>query len=134
MQMRKVSIYLSLVAPMALVAGCALTTTTDEDSRAARLPTGVTLLESDQNECDGLVQIDEDSVGGSRRSDLVIQQGQNATFEVDEQEDEIGWSCVGESDSDEDTVDCPDNTSHVRITRASTGDDFLLECYGRRAQ
>jgi hypothetical protein len=131
--MRKVSICLVLVAPVAFLAGCALTTTgPDEDSRAARLPTGVTLLESDQNECDGVVQIDEDSVQSAPRSDLVIQQGQNATFEIDEDEDEIGWSCVGESDSDEDTVDCPDATSHVRITRASTGDDFLLECYGRR--
>jgi hypothetical protein len=131
--MRKVSICLVLVAPVAFLAGCALTTTgPDEDSRAARLPTGVTLLESDQNECDGVVQIDEDSVQSARRSDLVIQQGQNATFEVDDDEDEIGWSCVGESDADEDTIDCPDATSHVRITRASTGDDFLLECYGRR--
>jgi hypothetical protein len=130
--MRNVSCCLALLAPVAFLVGCAVTTESDEDSRAARLPTGVTLLESDQNECNGVVRIDEDSVEGSRRSDLVIQQGQNATFEVDEEDDEIGWSCVGESDADEDTIDCPDDTSHVRITRATTGDDFLLECYGRR--
>jgi hypothetical protein len=112
-----------------------MTTTTDEDARAARLPTGVTLLDSDRNECDGAVAIDERSISNARRSDLVIQAGQNATFEVDADDDddvEIDWTCVGAADADQETADCPDQTSHVRITRASTGDEFLLECYGDR--
>jgi hypothetical protein len=125
----------ALVAALAVLgAGCA-TTTTDDDARSARLPTGVTLLDSDRNECAGAVTIDETSVANARRSDLVIQRGQNATFEVDAERDEdveIEWTCVGSSDTDRDTVECPEDTSHVRVTRASTGNDFLLECYGDR--
>ena len=36
------------------------------------------------------------------------------------------------ADTDRETVECPDETSHVRITRASTGNEFLFECYGDR--
>jgi hypothetical protein len=113
--------------------GCAITTTSDEDARTARLPTGVTLLESDRDECEGAVAIDERAIASSRREDLVIQRGQNATFEVDFDDDEdveIDWTCVGAASADTNTAECPDETSHVRITRATTGDEFLLECYG----
>jgi hypothetical protein len=113
--------------------GCAFTTTSDEDARTARLPTGVTLLESDRDECEGAVAIDERAIASSRREDLVIQRGQNATFEVDFDDDEdveIDWTCVGAASADTNTAECPDETSHVRITRATTGDEFLLECYG----
>jgi hypothetical protein len=134
MQLRPQSwIYLATFA--ALGAGCAVTTTTDEDARSARLPTGVTLLDSDRNECAGSVAIDESSIASARRSDLVIQRGQNAVFEIDvddENDVEIEWTCVGAASTDRETVECPDETSHVRITRASTGNEFLLECYGDR--
>jgi hypothetical protein len=133
MQFRPQWVYLTACA--VLGTGCAMTTTTDEDARSARLPTGVTLLDSDRNECEGAVAIDERSIGNARRSDLVIQRGQNATFEVDADDDddvEIDWTCVGAANADQETADCPDQTSHIRITRASTGDEFLLECYGDR--
>jgi hypothetical protein len=97
------------------------------------VPTGVTLLESDRNECEGAVAIDERAIASSRREDLVIQRGQNATFEVDFDDDEdveIDWTCVGAASAETNTAECPDDTSHVRITRATTGDEFLLECYG----
>ena len=126
--------WLYLTAFAVLGAGCATTTTTDEDARTARLPTGVTLLESDRNECEGAVAIDETAIAGSRRADLVIQHGQNATFEVDVDDEiddvEIEWTCVGVADTDRNVAECPEETSHVRITRASTGDEFLFECYG----
>jgi hypothetical protein len=125
--------WLYLTACAVLAAGCATTTTTDEDAREARLPTGVTLLDSDRNECAGSVAIDERSIAGSRRADLVIQRGQNAVFEVDaddEEEPEISWTCVGTATADGDSTECPDDTSYVRVTRASTGNEFLLECYG----
>jgi hypothetical protein len=134
MQLRPQSwIYLAAFAVFG--AGCATTTTTDEDARAARLPTGVTLLESDRNECAGSVAIDESSIASARRSDLVIQRGQNAVFEidVDDSDDvEIEWTCVGANATDRETAECPDDTDYVRITRASTGNEFLLECYGDR--
>jgi hypothetical protein len=127
--------WLYITAFAVLGAGCVTTTTTDRDARAARLPTGVTLLESDRNECAGAVAIDERLIAGAGRSDLVIQRGQNATFEIDaddEDDIEIEWTCVGAATADDDSVDCPDDTSHVRITRATTGDEFLLECFGDR--
>ena len=115
--------------------GCTGLSTTSDDPRTARLPTGVTLLESDRNQCAGAVAIDETSIASARRADLVIQRGQNATFRIDaddEDEVDIEWTCVGSSDTDRDSVECPDDTSHVRITRESTGNAFLLECYGDR--
>ncbi len=127
--------WLCLTVFALLGAGCAATTTTDEDARSARLPTGVTLLDSDRNECEGSVAIDERSVASARRSDLVIQRGQNAVIEVeaDDNDDvELDWTCVGAADTERNTLSCPDETSHVRVTRASTGDEFLLECYGDR--
>ena len=130
--------WLYLTAFAVLGAGCA-TTTTDDDARTARLPTGVTLLESDRNECAGSVAIDESAVALGQRTDLVIQRGQNAIVEIaDDAADgadddvEIEWTCVGEVDTDRDAVECPEETSHVRITREATGDEFLLECYGDR--
>ena len=134
MQIRPQSLVF-LAAFAVLATGCATTTSTDEDARAARLPTGVTLLESDRSECAGSVAIDERLVSGARRADLVIQRGQNAVFEIDAEDDndvDIDWTCVGASDTDEATVECPDETSYVRVTRASTGDEFLFECYGDR--
>lgn len=93
------------------------------------------MLDSNREQCAGSITIDERSVASARRSDLVISRGQNAVFEVDENDDdeiEVGWTCVGESDTERERVECPDDTSHVRITRGSTGDEFLLECYGDR--
>jgi hypothetical protein len=115
-----------------LAAGCATTSENDQDARSARLPTGVTLLDSNREECAGSVAIDDSSVASARREDLVIARGQNATFEIDGDADEdveIEWTCVGTANTERETVDCPEDTSWVRITRA-TDDDFLLECYG----
>ena len=131
--MQKLSIALALFTPMALLAGCTtLSSSVGPSAMNARLPTGVTLLDSDQNECGGIVQVEDES--RSPDAELVIRRGQNATFDFDdEEEDDIEWSCIGESArSDSDEIDCPTGTSHVRITRPSEGEEFLLECYGRR--
>lgn len=128
--------WLFLAAAAVLATGCAATSETDADARPVRLPTGVTLLDSDRNQCDGSVAIDERAVTSARRSDLVVQRGQNAIIEVDADADdddvEIGWTCVGSASAARNTAECPEETSHVRITRESTGDDFLIECYGDR--
>ena len=127
--------WLCLAAVASLATGCAVTTDTDADARPVRLPTGVTLLDSDRNQCDGSVAIDERAVSNARRSDLVVQRGQSAIIEVDADDDddlELGWTCVGSASAARNTAECPEDTSHVRITRDSTGDDFLIECYGNR--
>lgn len=124
-----------LTAFVVLGTGCASVGANNDDARTARLPTGITLLDSNREECAGSVTIDESSVASARRSDLVISRGQNAVFEVDENDDDevaVSWTCVGTADTDRERVECPDETSHVRITRGSTGDEFLLECYGDR--
>ena len=95
----------------------------------------MTLLDSDRNQCDGSVAIDERAVSNARRSDLVVQRGQSAIIEVDADDDdvlELGWTCVGSASAARNTAECREDTSHVRITRDSTGDDFLIECYGNR--
>jgi len=121
----------ALIVPFVFVAGCA-TTALDEDARYARLPTGVTLLESDRDECEGIVQVAErTSLGRARGDDVVLRQGQNATFEIDVEDEDVQWSCIGDSGTeDREAIDCPANTSHVRITREAEGDNFVLECYG----
>ena len=127
--------WLWLAAAAALSSGCALTSENDASARPVRLPTGVTLLDSDRKECDGSVAIDERGVSKARRSDLVLQRGQNAIVEVDADRNddvELGWTCVGSERTARNTTECPDDTSYVRITRDSNGDDFLIECYGDR--
>jgi hypothetical protein len=118
-------------------AGCTTLSTTSSDPRTARLPTGVTLLDSNRDQCAGSIAIDATSFAGARRSDLVLQRGENATFELDTDVDdnddlEVEWTCVGTGTAERESTDCPDDTSYVRITRESTGNDFLLECYGDR--
>jgi len=127
--------WLYLSVGIALASGCTLMAESGDDADSASLPTGVTLLESDRNECAGAVAIDEDSIAGRRGENPLVQPGQNAVFDIDVPENdavEIAWICVGVADADEETVECPDQTSHIRITRALTEDDFLLECYGDR--
>ena len=118
-----------------LTSGCAMFgSETDEgqDARSARLPTGVTLLDSSREECAGSVALDDSVMASARREDLVIQRGQNGTFEIDADADEdveIEWTCVGSANTERETIECPEDTSWVRVTRAA-GNDFLLECYG----
>ena len=127
--------WLYLAACAVLAAGCASTSENDNrDARNARLPTGVTLLDSSREECAGSVAIDDSLIASARREDLVIQRGGNATFELDANADddiEIDWTCVGSANTQRERIECPEDTSWVRVTRA-TGDDFLLECYGER--
>jgi hypothetical protein len=127
--------WLYLTSFAALAAGCAVTSETTDDARAARLPTGVTLLDSNREACAGPVAIDDRVIVGARE-DLVVQRGENATFQIDTDDEdenlEIRWTCVGDVTAERDAVRCPDETSHVRVTRA-TDNDFLLECYGDRA-
>ena len=126
--------WLYMAAFAMIAAGCATTSENDQDARSARLPTGVTLLDSNREECAGSVAIDDSAIKSARREDLVIARGQNATFEIaaDNDDDvEIQWTCVGAANTERERVECTDDTSWVRVTRA-TGNDFLFECYGDR--
>ena len=105
------------------LAGCAVSTT---DTTGARLPTGVTLLESDRNTCAGVVHVDTHSVSSTR--EIVVRPGQNAAFRVGGEQ--IQWTCIGEANANDDQLQCPERTTYVRITRPAAGQDFLVECYG----
>lgn len=126
----RVQSWACLAALATLGTGCAVVTT--DDAGAVRLPTGAVLLESDRSSCAGAVALEDDFIRGSGRADLVIQRGGNATFELDADDDdevEIDWTCVGAAETERDTVECPEDTSFLRITR-SNEDEFLFECYG----
>ena len=126
--------WLYLAACAVLATGCVTTSQNEQDARSARLPTGVTLLDSNREECAGSLAIDDSVIASARREDLVIQRGENATFKLDTTADddvEIDWTCVGTASTERETIECPDDTSWVRITRAA-GNDFLIECYGDR--
>jgi hypothetical protein len=128
-------ILVCLTAFAALSAGCVITGASGDDARNARLPIGVTLLDIDRGQCAGAVAIDDSSIATAQTSALVIQRGQNATFRVDADYDEdveVDWTCIGSASAVEHGTECPDDTSHVRITRELTGSEFLLECYGDR--
>jgi hypothetical protein len=107
-----------------VMAGCATTGPTDETG--ARLPDGVTLLESTQDRCSGVVHVNE---GPRDAGEIVLRPGQNASFRV--ADERIEWVCIGDDSTSDDNLNCPDETSHVRITRPSAGEQFLVECYGR---
>jgi hypothetical protein len=132
--MSKVLSYAFVLAALTAGAGCATSNPGGgETSRYSRLPTGVTLLDTDAGRCAGSVQVREEQSGRTRESELLLEPGENATFEVDVDDgDELDWSCIGDSRSVSARVDCPDDTSHVRITRRAEGSEIALECYGRR--
>lgn len=92
---------------------------------------GLTLLESDESECDGILQVDSDEDDDDLGDGRFVETGQNATFELDGDDEDLDWACVGEDgDSADDTLECPDGATHVRITRAREDDEVLFECYG----
>jgi hypothetical protein len=101
---------------LAFLAGCVVTAERDG------LPTGVTLLDSEDAYCDGPIEIDADP-------DVVIDQGESATVALDD-DDNVDWECQEGSDSDDGEFDCPDGTSYVRITREEDDADFTVECFG----
>jgi hypothetical protein len=120
---------------LVICAGCA-STGGSADPRYARVPTGLTLLDSDKaGRCDGSVQVREQESGKSTDHELLLKPGENATFAVDTGDgDKISWSCIGAGDtkSTSERIACPDLTSHVRVMRTADRGDVTTECYGER--
>ena len=127
-----------VVAALVVVGGCA-TGPSVANARYAKLPTGVTLLDTDTARCSGSVQVRDEQSGRVHEQALVLAPGENATFPVDVRDgDHLSWSCVGDTRSGDTRsvsstrIECPDATSHVRISRRAEGSDLTLECYGHR--
>lgn len=120
---------------VALIAGCMTTSPgLGEEAGNAALPDNASLLDSDEGECEGALQVSEAGIDGEGEAlgdSFLVDAGENATFELDGEEAEIEWACVDEDgDSDEESMDCPSGATHVRITRATSGGELLVECYG----
>lgn len=134
--MQKLLTSCGFLVALSLLAGCAATTPgLGDEAGNTSLPSGLTLLDSDESECDGTVQVGDEMIeddGEGLQSELFVEPGENATFELEEGYDEIEWACVGgdSSESEVDSMRCPSGATHVRITRATAGGDLLFECYG----
>ena len=130
-----------IVAALVVVGGCATSGhNATANARYAKLPTGVTLLNTDTGRCTGSVQVRAEQSGHVHERELVLAPGENATFPVDVRDgDRLSWSCVGDTRSGDtrtvssNRVDCPEATSHVRISRRAEGSDLTLECFGHRS-
>ena len=112
----KMALAFALLFPFVL-AGCVV-----ESMERDGLPTGVTLLDSDEGQCDGALEIDGDP-------DLSIDEGEETVVAMDDGE-ELEWECLGEYDRDEGEFECPAGTSYVRVFRDEDDPEFTLECYG----
>jgi hypothetical protein len=132
--MQKLLTGCGLLFSLTLLAGCATTTSgLGEEAGTATLPSGLTLLESDDGECDGTVQVSEGVIEDESEgleAEFFVEPGENATFELDERYDEVEWACIGSGSSDVDSMRCPRGTGYLRITRATSGGELLFECYG----
>jgi hypothetical protein len=123
-----------IAALLTVCSGCeSLGSGPSESSRYARVPTGLTLLDTDTGRCAGTVQVREEK-NGRRDDEVVLKPGENATFQVDAEHNSIEWSCIGGERSVSEQIDCPDATSHVRILRTADRGDITTECYGRRTR
>ena len=132
--MQKLLTSCGLLLALSLLASCAATTPGLGDQAGNRsLPSGLSLLDSDQAECDGSVQVAEEMIedeGEGLDDSFLVEAGENATFEFEDDYEEIEWACVDDDSSDVDSMRCPSSATHVRITRATDGGEILFECYG----
>ena len=125
--MKRVQLGLAVLS-LSLLGGCGTMGATGlgEEAGGTNLPTGLRLLGADDGPCAGPVQL----VSGIRddADRLRISPGQNVTFRVEEQD--VGWACLDEQSAASDTMECPDETTHLRVTHAAGGREVLFECYG----
>ena len=132
--MQKLLTGCGFLVSLSLLAGCAATTPgLGNEAGNTRLPSGLTLLDSDKGECDGTVQLADDMIenaGEGLQADFFVEPGENATFELEEEYGEIEWACVGGDSAEVESMRCPRGATHVRITRATDGGELLFECFG----
>ncbi|HEX6992723.1 MAG TPA: hypothetical protein VF339_01110 [Gammaproteobacteria bacterium] len=112
------------------VAGCAASA----QEVGTRLPNGVTLLGADSAPCADVLMIEpsgggEDDAPDLRDDDVArVREGQFVVLEVTDPN--VGWVCLGDP-TRSDTMECPSETTHVRISRNIDEDVVLFECFGR---
>lgn len=112
----KLTALCALLLPFVL-AGCVV-----ESLERDSLPTGVTLLDSDDGHCDGVLEIE-----GS--PDLTVDAGEETVIAVDDGDD-IEWECLADYEEEDGEFDCPVGTSYIRVWRDEDDPEFTMECYG----
>ncbi len=119
-----------LFAAGAVLSGCAHNAAgLGEQAGTTRLPTGLTLLDSQKDQCAGNVQIDQGSVAARKPSrDLLVRPGEHGSFKVDS--DDLKWACIQGNAPNVQTLSCPERTQYVRLTRSEQGGSLLFECFG----
>ena len=132
--MQKLLTSCGFLLALSLLTGCAATTPGLGDQAGnTSLPSGLTLLDSDEGECDATVQVGGDTIeddGDGLQAELFVEPGENATFQLEDEYEEIEWACVGGDSPEVESMRCPSGATHVRITRATDGGELLFECYG----
>ncbi len=106
---------MALLLP-ALAAGCIVVDKRQTDE----LPTGVTLLESNQGVCDGPIEFEGEP-------GIVVDEGEDVTIQV--ADEDIEWRCLSGT-PDRAEVSCPDETGYIRVTRDEDDSEFTVECFG----
>jgi hypothetical protein len=78
--MQKLSILVALTAPLA---ACTLLHPGPDaiGLTETELPNGITLLESDEDTCDGTVRVDQGFIAGGNPNEVIIPPGGDAAFE-----------------------------------------------------
>lgn len=122
------------VAALAIAAlgGCATYTGgLGDETGTVRLPAGSELKDSSDHNCGGTLQIgDASTESPGLRDEFFVERGDNATYRlVDEK---LSWACTTTVDSERyfGNTECPSGSEYARVTRAATGSEFLIECYG----
>lgn len=111
---------------LALLCGLTMSTTAFADDRDdSGLPHDAQVLKSDDTECDGVLM-----ASGLKSDETAerVKEGDERTFKVQGQN--VPWTCLGEEGSRSGTMECPEQTTHVRITHE--GNVAKFECYGRK--
>jgi len=116
-----------------LVAGAVAGSAVSAQEVGTRLPNGVTLLGADVTPCRNTLVIEPRGEQGDERvrrddDETRVREGQFVVLEVDDPN--VGWVCLGDS-TRSDTLECPGETTHVRISRSIDDDVVLFECFGR---
>lgn len=113
-----------------LIAGAVAVGAASAQEFGTRLPNGVTLLGADSTPCRNTLILEPRDERVQRRDDeeARVREGQFVVLEVDDPN--LGWTCLGDS-TRSDTMECPQDTTHVRISRSIDDDIVLFECFGR---